>query len=87
MEWVNLMISSGSFSGNTKVEAFIRLGQSSSGIGFLLNVPEAGERQDLMDGYCIWIGSQEQPGCKLFRCNIEVMEVPKVFLQPTFGIW
>ncbi len=85
MEWVNLMISNGSFSGNTKVEAFIRLGKSSSGIGFLLNVPEAGERQDLMDGYCIWIGCAAHPGCKLFRCNIEVMEVPNVSLQPE--IW
>jgi serine/threonine protein kinase len=85
MEWVNLMISKASFSGNTKVEAFIRLGKNSSGIGFLLNIPEAGERQDLMDGYCIWIGSQQHPGCKLFRCNIEVMEASNVFLEPE--IW
>lgn len=85
MEWVNLMISKASFSGNTKIEAFIRLGQNSSGIGFLLNVPEASERHDLMDGYCIWIGSQHDPGCKLFRCNIEVMEASDVFLQPE--IW
>ncbi len=85
MEWVNLMISKGSFAGNTKVEAFIRLGKNSGGIGFLLNIPEAGERQDLMDGYCIWIGSQDHPGCKLFRCNIEVMEASNVFLQPE--IW
>ncbi|MBS0647646.1 MAG: protein kinase [Verrucomicrobia bacterium] len=85
MEWVNLMISQASFSGNTKIEAFIRLGQNSSGIGFLLNVPEASERHDLMDGYCVWIGSQQDPGCKLFRCNIEVMEASDVFLQPE--IW
>ncbi len=85
MEWVSLMISKGSFAGNTKVEAFIRLGKTSSGIGFLLNIPEAGERQDLMDGYCVWIGAQDQPGCKLFRCNIEVMEASDVFLQPE--IW
>jgi serine/threonine-protein kinase len=85
MEWVNLMISKGSFAGNTKVEAFIRLGKASSGIGFLLNVPEAGERQDLMDGYTVWIGSKDHPGCKLFRCNIEVMEASNVSLQPE--IW
>jgi serine/threonine-protein kinase len=85
MEWVNLMISKASFSGNTKIEAFIRLGQNSNGIGFLLNVPEAQERHDLMDGYCIWIGSQHHPGCKLFRCNIEVMEASDVFLKPE--IW
>jgi eukaryotic-like serine/threonine-protein kinase len=85
MEWVNLMISNASFSGNTKIEAFVRLGKTGSGIGFLLNIPETGERQDLMDGYCIWLGSKEQPGCKLFRCNIEVMEAGAVFLEPE--IW
>jgi serine/threonine protein kinase len=85
MEWVNLMISKGSFAGNTKVEAFIRLGKTSNGIGFLLNIPEAGERQDLMDGYCVWIGSKDHPGCKLFRCNIEVMEAESVSLLPE--IW
>lgn len=85
MEWVNLMISRGSFSGNTKIEAYIRLGKTSTGIGFLLNIPEAIERQDLMDGYCVWLGSKEHPGCKLFRCNIAVMEAHDVFLEP--GIW
>lgn len=85
MEWVNLMISKGSFAGNTKIEAFIRLGKTCSGIGFLLNIPEAGERQDLMDGYSIWIGSIDHPGCKLFRSNIEVMEAEKVCLKPE--IW
>lgn len=85
MEWVNLMISKGSFSGNTKIEAFIRPGTTSQGVGFLLNVPEARERKDLMDGYCIWIGSEQNPGCKVFRCNIEVLEEKSVFLEP--GPW
>lgn len=85
MEWVNLMISKASFAGNTKIEAFIRLGKSSSGIGLLLNIPEAGERQDLMDGYSVWIGSKDHPGCKLFRCNIEVMQAESVSLLPE--IW
>ncbi len=85
MEWVNLMISNSSFSGNTKIETFIRLGKSSHGVGLLLNVPAAGERQSLMDGYCIWIGSKLQPGCKLFRCNIEVLEISNVALEPE--IW
>jgi serine/threonine-protein kinase len=85
MEWVNLMISKGSFAGNTKIEAFIRLGNTSQGVGFLLNVPEINERRDLMDGYCIWIGSQLNPGCKVFRCNIEVLEEKNVFLES--GSW
>ncbi len=82
MEWVNLMISKGSFSGNTKIEASVRLNPLSHGIGFLLNVPKASERKELMDGYCIWIGSKQNPGCKLFRCNIEVLQENHVFLEP-----
>lgn len=82
MEWVNLMISKASFSGNTKVEGRVRLGDTSMGIGFLLNIPEASERKDLMDGYCLWIGSHKNPGCKLFRCNIEVLEVENIALEP-----
>jgi serine/threonine-protein kinase len=81
MEWVSLMISRGSFSGNTKLEATIRLGESGEGIGFLLNIPEADERKDLMDGYCLWIGSEDDPGCRLFRSNIEVMRVKDVSLK------
>lgn len=81
MEWVSLMVSKGSFSGNTKLEAAIRLGESGEGIGFLLNIPEADERKDLMDGYCLWIGSESEPVCRLFRSNIEVMYVPDVFLK------
>jgi len=81
MEWVSLMISRGSFSGNTKLEAMIRLGESGEGLGFLLNIPEADERKDLMDGYCLWIGSEVDPGCRLFRSNIEVMRVPDVSLK------
>lgn len=74
MEWVNLMISRASFSGNTKIEAFVRLGDSSHGIGLLMNVPEIPQRHNLMDGYCVWIGSQNHPGCRLFRNNIEVLQ-------------
>jgi serine/threonine protein kinase/tetratricopeptide (TPR) repeat protein len=85
MEWVSLMISRGSFSGNTKIEAVVRLGAAGDGIGFLLNIPNSHERKDLMDGYCLWIGSKEHPGCKLFRSNIEVMRTEGVFLEQ--GQW
>ena len=81
MEWVSLMISRGSFSGNTKLETTLRLGESGGGIGFLLNIPESDERKDLMDGYCLWIGSEDEPGCRLFRSNIEVMHVPEICLK------
>jgi len=80
MEWVSLMISRASFSGNTRLEAKVCLEDKSSGIGFLLNVPEQSERRELTDGYCLWIGSQDHPGCKLFRSNIAVMEISDLFL-------
>lgn len=78
MEWVNLMISKMGFSGNIKIEADVII--NGNGIGFLLSIPEANERKDLMDGYCLWIGSEKNPGIKLFRSNIEVMDVPDVYL-------
>lgn len=85
IEWVSLMISRASFSGNTRLEARIRLKEEGSGIGFLLNIPEADERKDLMDGYCVWIGTVNQPGCKVFRSNIEVMSHSQTALIP--GQW
>lgn len=83
MEWVSLMISKASFSGNTRVETTIRINEKGTGIGFLLNIPGLKERKELMDGYCIWIGSQNHPGCKLFRSNIAVLEQPHLFLKPS----
>jgi serine/threonine-protein kinase len=76
LEWVNLMISKESFSGNTKIETNICLGHASHGIGILLNLPSATDRKDLMDGYCIWLGER----VKIYRCNIEVLEVKNVSL-------
>ncbi len=80
MEWVSLMISKGSFSGNTKIHTKIRLKESGGGIGFLLGIPEASERKGFEEGYCLWIGS-EASSCKLFHSNIEVMEIPQVYLK------
>ena len=44
-EWVNLMISKASFTGNTKVKAEVTIGESGHGIGFLMSLPEAAERK------------------------------------------
>jgi eukaryotic-like serine/threonine-protein kinase len=73
MEWVNLMISKASFSGNTKVETRVKLGRESQGVGLLLGIPETPERKDLSDGYCVWIGTD----CRLFHSDVEVMMVPE----------
>ncbi len=81
MEWVSLMISKASFSGNTKIEALVRLNQGSAGIGFLLNILENPDRKNLMDGYCIWVAAKGKLGSKIFRSNIEVFQNPDVFLE------
>lgn len=78
MEWVSLMISRMSFSGNTKLKAKIQLKENGNGIGFLLNIPEADERKGFEEGYCLWVGSELKPGCKLFRSNVEVLDIPGV---------
>lgn len=81
-EWAALMISKGSFAHNLRMEGEVRLGAESQGIGLLLSVPEAGERQSLEEGYCLWIGSEKHPVCQLFRNNVLVMEAKTLYLQP-----
>ncbi|MBI3236247.1 MAG: protein kinase, partial [Chlamydiales bacterium] len=81
MEWVSLMISEKSFSGNIKILAKAVLKKNANGIGFLLNIPEASERKGIEQGYCLWIGSEERPGCKLFRSNVEVLDIPEISFQ------
>ncbi len=82
MEWVNLMISKSSFPGNLRLETSVKLDQDSHGIGFLLSAPDPSERKDLMEGFCLWIGSTLTPGCQLFRNNIDVLNIPSVSLEP-----
>ncbi|MFS8563665.1 MAG: protein kinase [Rhabdochlamydiaceae bacterium] len=81
MEWVSLMVSKNSFGGNMKMEVAIKLGPLGSGIGLLVNVPTPTERKELIDGYCLWIGSEENPGLKLFCSNIEVAYIPHITLK------
>ena len=81
MEWVMLMISKDSYSGNTKIETTITIQPSCLGIGFFMCIPEPNERKGLEDGYCLWLGSTIHPGCKLFRSNVEVMNIPEIGLE------
>ncbi len=80
-DWVSLMISKSSFNANIKLEMRVRLNKSSHGIGFLLCVPEAAERAHLNDGYCLWLGSDQNPSTKLLRSTLEVLNSPEIFLQ------
>ncbi|MEM7175338.1 MAG: protein kinase [Chlamydiota bacterium] len=76
VEWVMLMISKEPYSGNTKIATSLQLRKESSGIGFLLCVPNTKQRAGLEEGYLVWIGSEAHPGCKLFRTGVEMMAIP-----------
>lgn len=77
MEWVMLMVSQLSFSGNIRIEANIQLAAGSEGVGLLFNLPEADVKKGLEEGFCLWIGST----IKLFRAHVEVMQAPGVWFQ------
>lgn len=80
-EWVNLMISQGSFNGNVRLETSIRIGEGGHGIGFLLSVPEPGARTHLHDGYCLWLGAEHEYTTKLLRSHLELVHAPEIFLK------
>jgi eukaryotic-like serine/threonine-protein kinase len=84
-DWVNLMISKSSFNENIKIETSLRIGEKGHGFGFLLSIPEASQREHLNDGYCLWLGSDQNRSTKLLRSTVEVMHSPEVYLQP--NVW
>ncbi len=82
MQWFVLMISKTSFSGNKRLEARLTFtSKETEGIGFLLNIPEPKEREGLEDGYCIWIGSEKNPGIKLYRSHVVILEIPDKYVE------
>lgn len=80
-DWVNLMISKASFQENIKLEFDFEAGEKGHGIGILLSLPEASEREHLNDGYCLWLSSDMSRTTKLLRSTVEVMDLPEVFLK------
>jgi serine/threonine-protein kinase len=83
MEWVTIMISKAGFLGKFKIETTLTLGRSCQGLGFLLNVAEKEERKGLLENsFCLWIGSQNNPGCTLFRGYVQILSAPETFLIP-----
>lgn len=81
MEWVALMISKSSFSGNMKMIIHIEIDKHCQGVGFLFSIPEKSERTGLEDGFCLWAGSKKNPGFKLFRSNVELLSFPEQALK------
>ena len=82
MEWVLLMLSKESYSGNIQIQATVRIQEEGWGIGFMMCVPSNSGQEGLEKGYLVWIGSKDNPGVKLFRDNVEVTRVDDIFLEP-----
>lgn len=80
-DWVSIMVSKGAFADNTRIETRVHIGESGEGIGFLLNVPEAQERENPLEGYCLWMGSDLAPSLQLFRNTVEVMQQNEISLK------
>jgi len=80
-DWVSLMISKQSFPENIKIEAEVQINEKCQGIGFLLSIPEKAERVHLNDGYCLWLGTDNERSTKLLSSTIEVYHAPETFLE------
>lgn len=81
-QWAALSISQESFADQLRIETIVRVAPKGEGIGFLLNVPAPGERENFLEeGYLLWIGSESRPSCKLFRSNVQVLESAKLSLS------
>jgi serine/threonine-protein kinase len=81
-DWAELTISRRDFPNNMRLEAQVRLGKEGQGLGLLLGLPGAKQKLNLEEGYCLWIGSENRPSCKIFRNNVQVVEAKSLFLQP-----
>lgn len=82
MEWVLLMLSKESYSGNIQVQASVRILDEGRGLGILMCIPENSGGKGLQQGFLVWIGSTKHPEVKLFRDNVEVMRIENVSLEP-----
>lgn len=81
-EWASLMVSKASFTPNIKIEAEIEIQEESEGIGFLLGIPEEGQRRSLEEGYCLWCGPEKNKHSFLLRSQVLVKEIPELCLYP-----
>lgn len=80
-EWVSIMLSKTSFAENLKLDCDITIGAQGDGVGILFSVPEGAERQEPIEGYCLWLGSDRNPSSQLFRNTASVMLLPELVLQ------
>lgn len=80
-EWVTLMVSKASFSGNLRLTARVKIGTKGAGIGLLLSIPQPSLRQLPDIGYCLWLGAEARSGSKLIRSSVDVLDAPDVYLK------
>jgi len=81
MEWMMLMISKESFTGNARFEFEYTPHTGHSGLGFLCNIPKPHERKSLEDGYLVWLGNKDGRGVSLFRTNVEVFTTSELCFE------
>ncbi len=81
-EWVWMMVSKTSLLGNFKIEAKITQEEKSRGLHILFAIPEKKRLSRLEEGWTLWVGSPEHPGCTLSRARIGVLTLPDVYLEP-----
>lgn len=81
MRWVMLMISKSTFIGNFRIESSLSINYGSDGLGFLFCIPEADAKQELKEGFCLWLGTKKNPGIRLYRSNVEVLSIGDLFLK------
>ncbi|MDR2539473.1 MAG: protein kinase [Chlamydiales bacterium] len=74
MEWLQLMISKDSFTGNIRIETEIYIQAHSEGVGVLFTTTEVNKRGVFLEGYTIWL-NQSPMSCRLFYGSAEVMTV------------
>jgi len=82
MEWVMLMLSKESYSGNIQLKTKVKLKKSCLGLGFLMCIPEVTKHKGIESGYLVWIGSKSHRGCKFLRSNVEVINLYNTYLNP-----
>ncbi|MCH9608966.1 MAG: Serine/threonine-protein kinase PknD [Chlamydiales bacterium] len=80
-DWVMVMLSDGAFAESTQLKTRAYIEKGGKGIGFLLGVPEPSERENPVDGYSLWLGSEASQESRLFRNTVEVMTFPDLFLK------
>ncbi|MCB1213015.1 MAG: protein kinase [Chlamydiia bacterium] len=71
-DWVNLMLSHASVPEPLRLETTLRIEDPGKGVGFLLCIPEEGDRHFLHDGYCVWLARSGSGATRVLRGGVEV---------------